>query len=38
MMYNQLIRKAKARNEIPIIKEAKMWTGVSGKVMVVHKH
>ena len=36
MMYNKLIRKAKARNEIVIIKEAKTGTGVLGKMIVVH--
>lgn len=36
MMYSKLIRKAKARNEILIIKEAKTWTAVLRKMIVVH--
>jgi len=36
MVYNKLIRKAKARNEIVVIKAAKMQTGVQEKMTIVH--
>jgi len=35
MVYNKLIRKAKARNEIVVIKAAKMRTGVQEKMTIV---
>lgn len=34
-MYNKLIRKGKARNEILVAKKAKLRTEVSGKMIVV---